>query len=97
MRLRTTPRLYLAAIVASATILAFTDNLQAKQSKPNIVVIVGDDIGHWNVGASAGSFLVAHLKSLQEYPPRRGGDTLSMKKATDYVIRKMETPTGSSN
>lgn len=46
---------------------------------------------------AAGSFLAAHLKSLQEYPPRQGADTLSMKKAIDEAMRKMESPAASSN
>ena len=40
---------------------------------------------------------IAHLKTLQDYPPRQGADTLSMKKATDEAMKKMENPHGSSN
>jgi arylsulfatase len=46
---------------------------------------------------AAGPFLAAHLKTLQDYPPRQGADTLSMKKAIDEVMKKMENPRGSSN
>lgn len=46
---------------------------------------------------AAGPFLAAHLKSLQEYPPSQGADTLSMKKAIEDAMRKMENPQGSSN
>jgi arylsulfatase len=46
---------------------------------------------------AAGPFLQAHLKSLQEFPPRQGADTLSMKKAIDEAMRKMQNPGGSSN
>jgi arylsulfatase len=46
---------------------------------------------------AAGPFLAEHLKSLQEYPPRQGADTLSMKKAIDQAMQKMENPNGSSN
>jgi arylsulfatase A-like enzyme len=46
---------------------------------------------------AAGSFLQAHLQSLQDYPPRQGADTLSMKKAIDEVMKKMESPNNSSN
>lgn len=42
-------------------------------------------------------FIQAHLKSLQEFPPSQGADTLSMKKAIDAVMKKMENPGGSSN
>jgi len=42
-------------------------------------------------------FLTAHLKSLQEYPPSQGADTLSMRKAIESVMKKMENAKGSSN
>jgi arylsulfatase len=45
----------------------------------------------------AGPFLAAHLKSLEEFPPSQGADTLSMKKAVDAVMKKLENPHGSSN
>jgi len=45
----------------------------------------------------AGPFLAAHLKSLNEFPPSQGADTLSMKKAIDEAMKKMESPGGSSN
>jgi arylsulfatase A-like enzyme len=50
----------------------------------------------WAPTASA-AFLGAHLKSLQEYPPRQGADSLSMKKAIEGAMKKMESPQGSSN
>ena len=46
---------------------------------------------------AAGPFLGAHLKSLQDYPPRQGFDTLSMKKTIESAMKKMESPAGSSN
>ena len=39
---------------------------------------------------AASSYLAAHLKSLQDYPPRQGADSLSMKKA----IEKRHEPDG---
>src|SRR6185503_18722265 len=42
-------------------------------------------------------FLAEHLKSLTEFPPSQGADTLSMKKAIDGVMKKMEPPHGGSN
>jgi arylsulfatase A-like enzyme len=45
----------------------------------------------------ASTFLAAHLKSLTEFPPSQGADTLSMKKAIEAVMKKMDTPQGSSN
>ena len=46
---------------------------------------------------AAGPFLAAHLKSLQEYPPRQGADSLSMQKAIEGAMKKMDNPNGSSN
>ena len=47
--------------------------------------------------SSASPFLAAHLKSLLDYPPRQGADSLSMKKAIEATMKKMENPAGSSN
>jgi arylsulfatase len=46
---------------------------------------------------AATPFLAAHLKSLIDFPPSQGADTLSMKKAIEGVMQKMEAPHGSSN
>ncbi len=46
---------------------------------------------------AAGPFLQAHLKSLQDFPPRQGADTLSLKKAIDGAMQQMANPGGSSN
>lgn len=46
---------------------------------------------------AAGPFLADHLKSLQEYPPRQGADSLSLKKVIEGVMKKMESPSGSGN
>jgi len=43
----------------------------------------------WALNAS-GPFIAAHLKSLMEYPPSQGSDTLSLKKALEEVQAKME-------
>jgi arylsulfatase A-like enzyme len=42
--------------------------------------------------AAASSFLAAHLKSLQDYPPRQAADSLSMKKAIERAMQMMEKP-----
>ena len=39
---------------------------------------------------AAGSFLQAHLQSLSDYPPRQRADTLSMKKAVDDAMKKLD-------
>jgi arylsulfatase A-like enzyme len=46
---------------------------------------------------AAGPYLAEHLKSLQDFPPSQGADTLSMKKAIDEAMKKMENPGASSN
>ncbi|RPH70947.1 MAG: arylsulfatase [Myxococcaceae bacterium] len=46
---------------------------------------------------AATPFIVAHLKSIADFPPSQGADTLSMKKAIEGAMRKLESPHGSSN
>lgn len=43
---------------------------------------------------SSGPFIAAHLKSLQEYSPRQGADSLSIKKVLDEAMRKLAAPRG---
>ncbi len=42
----------------------------------------------WALNAS-GPFIAAHLKSLMEFPPSQGADTLSIKKALDEIQAKL--------
>ena len=46
---------------------------------------------------AASPFLAAHLKSLAEYPPRQGADSLSMQKAIEKAMQKLENPKGGNN
>lgn len=46
---------------------------------------------------AASPFIAEHLKSIAEYPPRQKADTLSLKKALEGVMKKMENPGASSN
>jgi arylsulfatase len=46
---------------------------------------------------AATPFIAAHLKSLMDYPPSQGADTLSVKKAIEAVMKKMESPQGNSD
>ena len=46
---------------------------------------------------AAGAVLAVHLKSLIDFPPSQGADTLSMQKAIEGAMKKMESPHGSSN
>jgi arylsulfatase len=48
-------------------------------------------------GNAAGPFLAAHLKSLADFPPRQKADTLSLKKALEGVMSKLENAKGSGN
>jgi arylsulfatase len=46
---------------------------------------------------AAGPFLTAHLKSLGDYPPRQGADTLSMKKAIEDAMKQMDKASGAGH
>ena len=41
----------LSVLTATAALIGAGGSLQAQEKKPNIVVIMGDDIGMWNIGA----------------------------------------------
>jgi arylsulfatase A-like enzyme len=79
----------------------------AQQGKPNIVVIFGDDIGMWNVGLYTHGLMgwTPNIDRIgregvlftDHFPPSQGADTLSMHKAVEEAMRKLETPHGSSN
>jgi hypothetical protein len=48
---------------------------------------------------AAGPFLAAHLKSLQslqDFPPSQGADTLSMHKAVERAMRKLDNRTAAA-
>ena len=47
--------------------------------------------------AAASSFLAAHLKRLQDYPPRQAADSLSMKKAILKAMQMMDSPNRGGN
>ena len=44
-------RLALLASLAFALVAPATASAQQQQQKPNILVIMGDDIGYWNISA----------------------------------------------
>ncbi|MBP1599624.1 MAG: arylsulfatase [Acidobacteria bacterium] len=46
---------------------------------------------------AAAPFIAEHLKSLSEYPPRQKADTLSLKKALEETMKKLENPKGGNN
>jgi len=47
--------------------------------------------------AAAAPFLGAHLKSLQDYPPRQRANSLSLKKVIEKAMKQMDNPASSSN
>ena len=50
----------------------------------------------WALNATS-PIIAAHLKSLMEYPPSQGADTLSLKKALEEVQAKMEKAAGGNS
>jgi arylsulfatase len=46
---------------------------------------------------AAQSFIREHLMSLKAYPPRQGADTLSLHKALEAAMAKMEAAHTSNN
>jgi len=56
-----------------------------------------DHYGQPSCTAGRAAFLAAHLESLQEFPPSQGAGTLSMRKAVEEAMKKLDNPRGSSN
>jgi len=54
----------LAALAASAALLSTGGTAQAQDKKPNIVVIMGDDIGMWNIGAYSRGMMAGRTPNL---------------------------------
>jgi hypothetical protein len=46
---------------------------------------------------AAQSFIRTHLMSLKEYPPRQGADTLSLHKALEQAMAKMDSAKTTNN
>ena len=46
---------------------------------------------------AAGPFIAAHIKSLMDFPPSQGADSLSMKKNLEAAHEKMMNPQGGNN
>ena len=46
---------------------------------------------------AAAPFMAAHLESLEAYPPRQKADTLSLKKALEGIMAKLENGKGGNH
>ncbi len=46
---------------------------------------------------AAAPFIATHIKSLMDFPPRQKADTLSLKKALEGVMQKLESPKAGNN
>ena len=66
----------------------------AAQQKPNIVVIMGDDIGIWNIGAYHRGMMAGRTPNLDkiaiEFPPMQKGASFNL----DAVKAKIEAARG---
>jgi arylsulfatase len=56
----------LASCVAVATSFAMAPASAQQQQKPNIVVIIGDDVGIWNIGAYSRGMMAARTPNLDQ-------------------------------
>ena len=76
----------LALLAALAFVMVAPASAQQPQ-KPNILVIMGDDIGCWNVSAllPAQSLVAQHLASFQQFPPRQRPGSFSVEQAMEKL------------
>jgi arylsulfatase A-like enzyme len=56
----------LAALAVSAALIGAVIPAQAQASKPNIVVIMGDDVGMWNIGAYSRGMMAGRTPNLDK-------------------------------
>jgi arylsulfatase A-like enzyme len=56
----------LTALTASATLMCALVPAQAQDKKPNILVIMGDDIGMWNIGAYSRGMMAGRTPNLDK-------------------------------
>jgi ABC-type sugar transport system substrate-binding protein len=83
-------RLALLASLAFALVAPATASAQQQQQKPNILVIMGDDIGYWNISAQA--LVAQHLESFKQFPPRQKPGSFSVEQA----MEKLRNPPSSN-
>ena len=69
----------LSLLTAGAALLSVTPSIQAADKKPNILIIWGDDIGMWNVGA------YTHGMDTVEANARREIATIAVKRSVSFV------------
>jgi hypothetical protein len=82
----------MGAIAALCLLLVAGANQGTAQTKqPNIFVIMGDDIGMWNIGAYHRGLMAGRTPNLDkmamEYPPMQRGASFNL----DAVKAEMET------
>src|SRR5258708_10293576 len=58
----------LSLLTATVALISAARPLQAQEKKPNIVVIMGDDIGMWNVGAYHRGLMAGKTPNLDQLP-----------------------------
>jgi arylsulfatase A-like enzyme len=58
----------------------------ANSTKPNILVIFGDDIGMWNLSCYSGG-MMGYKTPPKEFPPRQKAASFTI----DQVMEKMES------
>src|SRR5438094_7178751 len=60
----------LSLLMATAALLSVVAPAQAQDKKPNIVFIMGDDIGMWNIGAYHRGLMAGRTPNLDKMPRR---------------------------
>src|SRR5450631_3341526 len=56
----------LSLLVAGAALFSAAPSTRAADKKPNILVIMGDDIGMWNIGAYSRGLMAGHTPNLDK-------------------------------
>ena len=74
-----------------AMVTSVATPITGKPDKRRIVAVCG------NSGAGKTTAVMRHLQSLKAFPPRQGADTLSLHKALETAMAKMDAARTSNN
>jgi hypothetical protein len=82
----------LLAGVLVAALVAIAPSFAIAQEKPNIVFIMGDDIGMWNIGAYHRGLMAARTPNIDELAAQ--GAIFNLSAVKEQIEKSMNSRTG---
>jgi hypothetical protein len=84
-------KLLLAAVLVTL-LVAIAPSFAIAQEKPNIVFIMGDDIGMWNIGAYHRGLMAARTPNIDELAAQ--GAIFNLSAVKEQIEKSMNSRTG---